>query len=339
MAETGMWRGLLAGYQDVEAKRMAREQKEEELLERRKALALNFAMQYGTAPGSSSGGGAPGAPGGSSIEHQAQILKTRFGVSDDVIERVAGAGSSALTSVVDTLESQRLRFENDGLEFPADQVASIMDTLVLTPSSQDTFDFSQLESYIGQELDPIEREMIQRQQQRPSQLYTPEPAYMSPVEIKDINELEERAMNSVRQSATVEMGSLNSALNTINTAEENTSDPNRVARLEKAKQWILSRQTQVNEALSSAQGDQGNPFGLVNLYGNEFFQQMFEANPRLQNALLSPVFQTATTPQPKKVDSVETLGILRQLNIVQEGDLWQVYNPQTGSFEDVMIGE
>lgn len=45
MAEAGMWRGLLAGYQDVEAKRMAREQKEEELLARRREIANRMRPQ------------------------------------------------------------------------------------------------------------------------------------------------------------------------------------------------------------------------------------------------------------------------------------------------------
>jgi hypothetical protein len=35
----GMWQGLLAGYQDVEAKKMAREEKEEEVLRRRRTIA------------------------------------------------------------------------------------------------------------------------------------------------------------------------------------------------------------------------------------------------------------------------------------------------------------
>lgn len=45
MAEEGMWQGLLAGYQDVEAKRVAREQKEEELLKRRREIANRLRPQ------------------------------------------------------------------------------------------------------------------------------------------------------------------------------------------------------------------------------------------------------------------------------------------------------
>ena len=340
MAKAGMWRGILAGYQDVEAKRMAREAKEEELLERRKALALEFAMKYGTVPGASSGSGAPGtSSGGGSIEHQARVLRERFGVSDEVIQEVAGSGPEALSSVIETLDAQRLRFENDGLEFPTEQVSNIMDTLVLTPSRQGSFDFSQLESYIGQELDPLEREMIQRNQQTAGSIFIPEPAYTSPVEIKDINELESRALDAVRQRGTIETGELNRALNQLNQAAENTSDANNLAAIQNAITWISDRQLRVNDALSSASGDQGNPFGLVNLYGNQFFQDMFQRNPRLQGALLSPIFQEAVSPQPKQVDSLPTLAVLKQLGLANEGEEWGVYNPQTQTYDITVIGE
>jgi len=359
-----MWRGILAGYQDVQARKDAKTEREEavrlrkeereedftfrreeseanrqaqrdqyerELLERRRELAFQFGMEYGGSPR----GGAAGDSGEDSIEHYAQVLKTSFGLSDEAIQEVAVAGTQGLSSLVDTLTSQRASFQEQGLEFPQSQVASIVDTMVITPSRQEPFDFTMIEEYVGEALDPLQREMLQRNQITPGSTYIPPATFVQPPEIKEINELEERALNDVTQRASIESRNLNSALNQIRAAEENTRDPERLARVQAAKNWVLGRQLQISEAQKSAEG--GNPYGLVDLYGNEFFQRMFESQPRFEGAILSPVFEEIKPAAPKRANSMEELAILKQLGLVSEGDVWQVYNPQTQSFNEIQI--
>jgi hypothetical protein len=345
----GMWQGLLAGYQDVEEKRIAREAKEEELLEKRKGLALQLAARYGTRgfgggttpeglAGGSVGGTSVGA--GGSIEHQAQVLKSQFGVSDDAIARVAGtAGATGLNQAFEILERTRQRFSDLGQPMPEDVVTNLFDSAVLTGAPEDDLDFGKLEEYIGGALDPLERELLTVSRASTGQAYFPEPSVLAPPKIEDLDRLERRAINDASQKATIEIQNINNALNNIRRAEESTTDPEALSDLTQTKTWLISRQAQVKDALDSAAGDGGNPTGLVNLYGNEFLQQMFESDPRLSGGVLSSVFQEARSATPKRVDSISQLRDLARLGVISVGDTVEILDPATGEYVLQTIGE
>jgi hypothetical protein len=342
----GMWQGLLAGYQDVEAKKAARAAKEEELLEKRKGLALQLAMKYGTGVGGGGGlsdavGGAPSqAAGGQSLQHYSQVLRQQYGVSEEAIMKVAGtAGASGLGQAFEILEKQRLQYEEAGKELPKDVVSGIFDNAILTGPEDSTLDFSQLEEYIGAALDPLEKELIFRGRQTGGQAYFPSPAYVAPPKLQDVELMEQRATRAVTQAGEIEVRNLNNALNRVQQAETNTRDPQELAELESTKQWIIGRQVQVKDALESAKGEGGNPYGLVQLYGNEFFQDMFEADPRMSGGVLSPVFSDLQPAAPKRVDSMSTLRNLARAGLIKVGDSVEILDPVTGEYVTQIIGE
>ena len=343
----GMWQGLLAGYKDVEEKSAAREAKEQELLENRKALALKIATLRGTnsfstgTAGAASGGSTGGGTTGGSIEHQAQVLKSQFGVNDDAIARVAGtAGAAGLSQALDILEGTRRRFSELGREMPEEVVANLFDTAVLTGADTDTIDFNKLEEFIGGALDPLEREFVNASRgPGVGSAYFAEPSVLAPPKIEDLDRLEKRAINAASQQATIEIQNINNALNNIGRTEESTTDPEALSELAQTKTWLISRQAQVKDALGSAAGDSGNPTGLVNLYGNEFLQQIFEADPTLSNGVLSPIFQEARSATPKRVDSIPQLRNLARLGVISVGDTVEILDPATGEYVLQTIGE
>lgn len=341
----GMWQGLLAGYQDVQKKKEVREAKEAELLEKRKALALQLAMKYGTGVGAAGlpdavGGTSSRGAGGQSIQHFSQVLKKQYGVSDEAIMKVAGtAGASGLNQAFDILERQRAEYEKAGKELPKEVVSSIFDNAILTGPADSPLDFTQLEEYIGGALDPLEKELVSRSRQTGGQAYFPEPAYVAPPKLQDVELMEQRATRAVSQAGEIEVRNLNNALNQIQQAETNTTDPQKLAELEATKQWVINRQAQVSDALESAKGDGGNPFGLVQLYGNEFFQDMFQADPRMAGGVLSPVFSEVRSAAPKRVDSMTTLRNLARAGLLKVGDSVEILDPTTGEYVTQIIGE
>lgn len=339
----GMWQGLLAGYQDVEAKRAAREAKEAELLENRKGLAMQLAMRYGTrglGAGTSGGEGAGGTPSGQSIEHLSQVLKRQYGVSDDAISAVAGAaGAGGLNQALQILESTRDRFASLGREMPSDVVNNLFDSAVLTGPESDTLDFEKLEEYIGGALDPLERELLSASRPTGGEAYFPSIPVVEAPALSDVELLEKRGINDITQRASIEIRNLNNALNNIQRTEASETDPTRLADLANTKNWVIDRQSRVKDALDSASGDGGNPFGLVNLYGNEFMRQMFEADPRFSQAVLSPVFQEASSATPKRVESINQLRDLARLGVISVGDTVEILDPTTGDYVLQTIGE
>jgi hypothetical protein len=342
----GMWQGLLAGYKDVEEKNAAREAKEEELMEKRKALALKIAALRGTnsftggTSGTTSEGSTGGGSTGGSIEHQAQVLKSQFNLSDETITRVAGtAGAAGLNQALEILERTRKRYSDLGQEMPKDVVTNLFDSAVLTGAPEDDLDFGKLEEYIGGALDPLERELLTLSRSSTGQAYFPEPSVLAPPKIEDLDRLERRAINAANQRATIEIQTINNALNNIRKTEESTTDPEALSELTQTKTWLISRQAQVKDALDSAAGDGGNPTGLVNLYGNEFLQQIFEADPTLSNGVLSPIFQEARSATPKRVDSIPQLRNLARLGVISVGDTVEILDPATGEYVLQTIGE
>lgn len=344
---SGMWQGLLAGYKSVEEKNAAREAKEEELREKRKGLALQLAAKYGTkgfggGTGDTSEGptGASGGTSGGGIEHQAQVLKTQFGVSDEAISRVAGtAGAAGLNQAFEILEKTRKRFSDLGRDMPAEVVNNLFENAVLTGPETDDLDFNQLEEYIGASLDPLEKEVVRASRASAGQAYFPEPSVLEAPRVEDLDRIEQRAINASAQKATIEVQNINSALNNIGRTEETETDPNALAELAQTKAWLIDRQTRVKDALKSAEGDGGNPFGLVNLYGNEFLQEIFEADPKLSGGVLSPIFQEARSATPKRVDSLPQLRNLARLGVISVGDKVEILDPATGEYVLQTIGE
>lgn len=342
----GMWQGLLAGYQDVEEKKAAREAKEEELLEKRKGLAMQLAAKYGTrgfgggASGGSSGEGTSGSPSSQGIGHLSQVLKQQYGVSDDAISAVAGAaGAGGLTQALEILDKTRDRFAQLGRDMPTDVVNNLFESAVLTGPETETLDFAKLEEYIGGALDPLERELISASRPSGGQAYFPSIPVVETPPLGDVELLEKRGLNAITQRATIEIRSLNNALNNIQKTEELETDPTKLREIAETKNWIIDRQARVKDALDSGSGDGGNPFGLVSLYGNEFLQQMFEADPRFSTAVLSPVFQEATSAAPKRVDSLPQLRNLARLGVIRVGDTVEILDPSTGEYVLQTIGE
>jgi hypothetical protein len=335
----GMWQGILAGLQDVDAKKAAREAKETELLEKRKGLALQLAAKYGT---SGLGSGLPGAvggpagagPSGGSIDHFSQVLKSQYGVSDEAILRVARtAGASGLEQATSILEKQRLKFEGVGKELPSDIASNLFDSAVLTGPANAPLDFAKLEEYIGAELDPLEKELVSRSRTQSGQAYFPEPAFVEAPKLEDVDRLEQRATSAVTQQAEIELRNLNRTLNELNTSVNSETDPEKVTNIKNAQELINARQMQVQDALKSAEGEGGNPSGLIRLYGNQFFQEVFKADPRFKDAVLSPIFRENISPAPRRIDSQFTLEMLVRNGVLKAGDTFEIYNKDTQQYE------
>jgi hypothetical protein len=90
---------------------------------------------------------------------------------------------------------------------------------------------------------------------------------------------------------------------------------------------------QIDDALESAKGEGGNPSGLINLYGNQFFQEVFQSNPQLKNAPIRPIFKENLSPTPRRVESQLMLEVLVRNGVLKAGDTFEIYNKDTKQYE------
>lgn len=315
---TGMWTGLLAGYKDVEAKKAAREAHEAQLLEKRKGMAMQLAMKYGTSGLADTVGGAPSQEsGGSSIEHLSKVLAGE-GIDESVITKMAASGGAvALDKAYKVIQDKKKEYNDVDRTVDPQVFNDIFGTMVSTASPDNPVDFAKLEEQFGVAFEPYEKELIQAGARRPTQVdFRVDPIIGAP-KIEEVDKLEARALSVITSSGESEIRSLDAALNQINEAEEAGTGQD----LKEAKQWIVNRQTAVKDAVKSASGTGGNPAPLIKLYGNDFFNKMFEADERFKQVPLSPMFAERGETTPKVFTSYEQMRKVGQAGLLKRGDV------------------
>lgn len=332
----GIWKGIYMGLQDIEAQKEKEADREEqrqarmsEILERRRATVLKLAESGGL-----------NKPTMDAVEHTGSVLTNRFGVKEETVANLAAtAGAAGLDQALKVLDAQRVKYEEAGKTLPQEVVTQVFEGAIVTASSGGSIDFDKVQEYMGTELDPLDRELLTRSNAQAPQVYIPEPAFVAPPRLQDVDLMERRANAYLVQNAGMEVQTLNKTLNQIQQAEQSETDPTKLKELEDTKAWILERQSSVQDALSSAEGDGGNPTGLVALYGNEFFNKMFEADPRMKLGVVSPLYENPVSVAPKRVESMQVLRSLARAGIIKVGDVVEILDPETGEYVTQRIGD
>ena len=291
----------------------------------REALAFEFAMKYGTdglasSTGTKSGKAAAGSTG-SGVAAKA-LMKT-YNLDEDTLAPILATGDkTAAPRLLDILEKQRLKYENQGLTLPEDVVSGIVESAVLQMPTDQAVDVSKLEKFIGREMDSLYKELLQSRSRTPGSVFIPEPAFVETPSLEDLDRFEKRAIQFNLTRAQEEEQTIRTRLSELQSMSESAN----LTEAQIAEQgWLTTRLGEVSGAVTAA--DKDNVAPLAGLYGTAYVEQLKKSYPKfneapLNPALLSAAQQEITVPNRMVAESLVAAGILK------EGDV--VLNMETG---------
>lgn len=317
--------GALQYLDTVDAKAKERTERENA----REALAFELAMKYGS-DGLSSTGTKSGKGGSTSSNTATKALMKTYNLTDETLAPILASGDKTATpKLLDILEKQRLKYENEGLTLPEEVVSNIVESAVITQPNTEQIDVSKLEEFIGREMDSLYKELLKQRLQSSGSVFIPAPAFVEMPSLEDLDRFEKRAIqfNLTRAQDELEILKKRSA-ELVTMSESATLSEQQLAE----QTWVTDRMTEVQGAVKSFEDDNVTP--LAGLYGTSYIKELQKSYPKFETAPLNPALlnvarQEIVVPNRAVAESLVAAGILKQ------GDI--VINMETG--KKIRIGE
>jgi len=318
--------GMVEYLDSVDAK-LEQKRKEEDA---REALAFELAMKYGSDGLARSTGTKSGKGTGIASNTATAALMKNYSLTDETLAPILASGDkTAAPRLLDILEKQRLKYENEGLTLPEEVVANILESAVITQPTTEELDIAKLEDFIGREMDSLYKELLKQQLESSGSVFIPEPAFVEMPSLEDLDRFEKRAIqfNLTRAQDELEILKKRSA-ELVTMSESTTLNEQQLAE----QAWVTDRLTEVQGAVTSFENDNVTP--LAGLYGTSYIKELQKSYPKFETAPLNPALlnvarQEIVVPNRAVAESLVAAGILKQ------GDI--VVNMETG--KKIRIGE
>lgn len=305
--------GMVEYLDSVDAK-LAQNKKEEDA---REALAFELAMKYGSNGLARSTGTKSGKGSGVGSNTATAALMKNYGLTDETLAPVLASGDrTAAPRLLDILEKQRLKYENEGLTLPEEVVANILESAVITQPTTEELDIGKLEDFIGREMDSLYKELLKTQSTTPGSVFIPEPAFVEMPSLEDLDRFEKRALQFNLTRAQDELEILKKRSAELVTMSESTT----LTEQQLAEQtWVTDRLTEVQGAVKSFENDNVTP--VAGLYGTSYIKELQKSYPKFETAPLNPALlnvarQEIVVPNRAVAESLVAAGILKQGDIV-----------------------
>ena len=312
-------RGML-NYMDWADKQR---QLEEAKMDQREALAFELTAKYGigniggltgTKSGKSKAGATP-------MGIATKALQSTYNLDDTVLTPIIASGDkTAPGKLLGILEDQRLKYENQGLSLPDEVVKRIVESAVVTQPTTRELDFTEIESYIGREMDSMLKSVLQAGQTTPGSVFIPEPAFVERPSLEDLDKFEKRAVQFNISRAESELELLRNRASELSKIEGPNPDQQAEAG------WIATRIGEVQDAVKSLENDNVSP--IVSLYGSAYTKQLTQYYPNFEDAPLNPALLNASRKRIRIPESQNSI-ILRNFvesGILKEGDVIEIVN-------------
>ena len=305
--------GMLNYLDKVDAK--AEQKKKEQ--DTREALAFELAMKYGSSGLARSTGTKSGKGSGVGSNTATAALVKTYNLTDETLAPILASGDkTAAPRLLDMLEKQRLKYENEGLTLPEEVIANILESAVITQPTTEELDIDKLETFIGREMDSLYKELLKTQSTTPGSVFIPEPAFVESPSLEDLDRFEKRAIQfnltraqDERDMITQRISELQSMSETANLTEQQLAEQG----------WLTTRLTDISDAMTSYDNDNVTP--LAGLYGTTYVEELRKSYPKFNEAPLNPALlnaarQEITVPNRMVAESLAAAGILQQGDIV-----------------------
>ena len=311
--------GMVEYLDSVDAK-LEQKRKEEDA---REALAFELAMKYGSDGLARSTGTKSGKGTGITSNTATAALIKNYGLTDETLAPVLASGDkTAAPRLLDILEKQRLKYENEGLTLPEEVVANILESAVITQPTTEELDIGKLEDFIGREMDSLYKELLKTQSTTPGSVFIPEPAFVEMPSLEDLDRFEKRTLqfNLTRAQDELELLSKMSA-EYVSMSESTTLTEEQLAEA----RWLSTRIGEIEGAVKSFEKDNVTP--VAGLYGTSYIKELQKVYPRFETAPLNPALLNVAR-QEIVVPNREFAQRLRDAGILKSGDV--VINMKTG---------
>ncbi len=310
-------RGILNYLDKVDAAEAVEQEKQNT----REALAFELQMKYGDNFLTSSG---KNKEGSITTSTATAALMKEYNLNEETLAPILATGDkTAAPTLLNMLEKQRLKYENQGLILPEDVVSGIVESAVMTQPTSREIDFTEIEKFIGREMDSLYKDMLKSQSTDPGSVFFPEPAFVERPSLEDLDRFEKRAIAGNLTRAQSELGMVKSKIaEFISLSESGNLTPDQIAE----NGWLTNRKVEIEGAIKSYSDDNVTP--LAGLYGTAYTKTLQDSYPNFKEAPINPALlnaasQEITVPNRAVAESLAAAGILKV------GDT--VINGQTGN--------
>ncbi len=305
-------------------------------MDKKEALALNLMSKYGAGTfagmGTKSGKASAAA---TALSSDIPYLRDTYKLSDEVLTPIIASGdTTAIPKLVTLLDGQRELYEKAGKIFPEEVINTIMERAVATQPTNKPIDYTEIEKYIGRELDPMLKAVLNSGTTTPGSVTFYEPTFVETPDLEDLDKFERRAIAFNETRAQEELNAVNIRLGEFSDLEIPAGSDLAIERA-----WLSNRKTQIEQAQSAANKKVPSYAPLVALYGSTYTDQLLDSYKTFEDAPLNPALFNASQT-PTQVPQSPNNSVLRSLiraGVFKEGDKVQVTDPNGNVIDEITI--
>jgi len=284
----------LKGVEEREALKQAR-------MDKKEALALELMSKYGagTFAGMSTKSGKASAAAVSS-NAATQMLRKNYGLDDDVLAPILATGDpKGSQKILDILNEQRKLYKKNNMELPDSVIQEVVGNAVLTQPTNKPIDFTEVENYIGREMDSLYKEILQQGTTTAGEVLPFDPGFAEIPSLSDIPTVMQAAVQDVSGTAKREQSIIKRRQAELLKLRETDSS----GIYQNEFNILTDRLDEITSAVDNIKDD---PSQIISLYGNSYAKKLFssDAGQSVKNLPLPSILTDAMSSYPM-VSSIE----------------------------------
>jgi hypothetical protein len=284
----------LKGVEEREALKQAR-------MDKKEALALELMSKYGA--GTFAGMGTKsGKASAAAVSSNAatQMLRKNYGLDDDVLAPILATGDpKGSQKILDILNEQRKLYKKNNMELPDSVIQEVVGNAVLTQPTNKPIDFTEVENYIGREMDSLYKEILQQGTTTAGEVLPFDPGFAEIPSLSDIPTVMQAAVQDVSGTAKREQSIIKRRQAELLKLRETDSS----GIYQNEFNILTDRLDEITSAVDNIKDD---PSQIISLYGNSYAKKLFssDAGQSVKNLPLPSILTDAMSSYPM-VSSIE----------------------------------
>ncbi len=284
----------LKGVEEREALKQAR-------MDKKEALALELMSKYGA--GTFAGMGTKsGKASAAAVSSNAatQMLRKNYGLDDDVLAPILATGDpKGSQKILDILNEQRKLYKKNNMELPDSVIQEVVGNAVLTQPTNKPIDFTEVENYIGREMDSLYKEILQQGTTTAGEVLPFDPGFAEIPSLSDIPTVMQAAVQDVSGTAKREQSIIKRRQAELLKLQETDSS----GIYQNEFNILTDRLDEITSAVDNIKDD---PSQIISLYGNSYAKKLFssDAGQSVKNLPLPSILTDAMSSYPM-VSSIE----------------------------------
>jgi len=270
-------------------------------MDKKEALALNLMSKYGA--GTFAGMGTKsGKASAAAVSSNAatQMLRKNYGLDDDVLAPILATGDpKGSQKILDILNEQRKLYKKNNMELPDSVIQEVVGNAVLTQPTNKPIDFTEVENYIGREMDSLYKEILQQSTTTAGEVLPFDPGFAEIPSLSDIPTVMQAAVQDVSGTAKREQSIIKRRQAELQDLMQRDSS----GIYQNEFDILTDRLDQITSAVDSIKDD---PSQIISLYGNSYAKKLFssDAGQSVKNLPLPSILTDAMASAPM-VSSIE----------------------------------